>query len=119
MNDKPDYLWDKSGGDADVERLERALGPLAYRGTVSALPTRKRRTARVAALVSTFAAAAMVLLWFALRPPHPPKVASAWSATPLSGRPRWEGRPLDKVLRIDEGGWIETDTESRVQLTAS
>ncbi len=41
-----DYLWDKTGHDAEVEALEAALGGLAYDGDPPALPTPARRLPR-------------------------------------------------------------------------
>lgn len=38
-----DYLWDRTGHDAEVEALEAALGGLAYDGDPPALPTPLRR----------------------------------------------------------------------------
>jgi hypothetical protein len=54
-----DYLWDKRGEDAEVERLETQLQPLAYRGTPPRLP--RRPPVLIYAGIAT-AAAALVLL---------------------------------------------------------
>ena len=39
-----DYLFDKAGeADPEIERLERLLAPMAYRGVAPALPRRGGR----------------------------------------------------------------------------
>jgi ferric-dicitrate binding protein FerR (iron transport regulator) len=55
-----DYLWDKSGEDADVERLEQALAPMRYRGRPPRLP---RRLPFVRAAMALAAAAIALILW--------------------------------------------------------
>lgn len=57
-----EYLWDKSGSDEEVERLERALAPLALRSdSAPALPKPRRMR-----LVLSFAAAAAAVAAIAL-----------------------------------------------------
>jgi ferric-dicitrate binding protein FerR (iron transport regulator) len=62
-----DYLWDKSGEDADVERLEQALSPLRYRGQAPRLPERRPRLL-VPVLAVAAAAMLAVLMWQPWRP---------------------------------------------------
>jgi hypothetical protein len=58
-----EYLWDKSGNDEEVERLEKALAPLALRSeSAPALPKSRRRWAIVSiAAVAAAAAIAVVV----------------------------------------------------------
>lgn len=102
----PDYLWDRSGvPDPDVERLERLLAPLAYRGAPRRVPRINPRVAVAAA------AAAVVLLsvgaWFTLRPAGP-----AWTVDRVAGSPRLDRRPVTETARFRRGQWLTTDGAS-------
>lgn len=70
---KKDYLWDKTGGDPEIERLENALRVFGYKETALPLPAKvlpfKQKTARrifpfkfAAAACLAFAAVALGIL---------------------------------------------------------
>jgi hypothetical protein len=61
MND--DYLWDRSGTpEPDVERLERALAPLAWSGRPKSFPAAGRRWRHIKKWQAIAAAAAIVVV---------------------------------------------------------
>ena len=66
-----DYLWDKSGGDPEIQRLETALRPLAYSGAPPVLPHPRPRLSWWLAGAGAAAALMALLVW---RPwcPQPP-----------------------------------------------
>jgi hypothetical protein len=132
---KNDYLWDGSGEpDAEVVKLERALGKFRHAGRSPELPenfaaARDPKTAvRSARLWFQFAAvAASALLvfsaWFGLRlQSETPASGSGWGVQQVAGAPRVGvraiGRPGEKgTLRI--GQTLETDRDSRASITVS
>ncbi len=76
---KQDYLWDKTGSDAEIENLENALAVFRYKETappaipVKVVPFRKvesRRSFRLAYAIAACAAFVMIGsgLWFQLSP---------------------------------------------------
>ena len=126
MNDRRtnDYLWDGSGTpDPDVERLESLLRPLAHRGAMPPLPSRKEDAAaqpvRRSVLSRTFrgvaALAASVLLavsvwfgwgvWF-----------GGWSVQTIAGNPLIDGRSMDDGGLLRRGGRLVTDGASRARI---
>jgi hypothetical protein len=125
MNDRdPDfeespYLWDGAGTpDAEVARLEKTLGVLRHRGTMPALPPRRRAEAR--SLPGTgrswlAAAAALIVLatagWFAVGWRR-----AAWDVNALSGAPAIEDRRVSDHGRLGRGEWLVTDGGSRARI---
>jgi hypothetical protein len=105
MAEHDDYLWDPSAKpDAEVERLERLLRPLAYQERpLAAPPVRRRFTNRV--WVPLAMAAALLLAVFVGRAwlrddPH------AWQVAGLDGAPRVDGGRVDGEERLRPGsGW--------------
>jgi len=81
-----DYLWDKSGEDADVERLEQTLAPMRYRGRPPRLP--RRRLPFMRAAIALAAAAVAVLLW----------------------------RPWGPALYSPDGKWLETSEQTTLEV---
>jgi hypothetical protein len=127
--EEDDYLWDRSGEpDPDVVRLETLLGTLKHRGSVPALPPRRRVLApRVMRwIVPALSAAAAVLLvaagaWvvFGL-------TRNGWSVESMAGAPVVDGAPLSggsgqglaagKTARLGVGEWLVTDGASRARI---
>ena len=113
MSDDDRYLWDKSGApDAEVERLERLLSPLAYQARPLPLPLRPRRSRwRLPLSAAAVAAAALVVSILVLRAPR------AWEVQSLAGAPRLAGRPLEGRARIQRGDSLVTDGASAAWIT--
>lgn len=71
MSPGDDYLWDRSGDDPEVARLEGLLGGLAHDAPLAPLPPRRRARARTVGLAiggGLVAAAAVALIVLARRP---------------------------------------------------
>ena len=102
-----DYLFDKEGDpDPEVERLERVLAPLAYRGVAPRLPQRRaRRGYVVAATLSAIAAAMLLALLFA-RPWH--RAATGWAATVRDGAASRDGHAITGATQLPVGAWLES-----------
>lgn len=100
MND--DYLWDKTGRDDEVERLEKLLRPLAHKPR--ALPRRGVRARPLAAVLLSAAAALLVAaLWFLPREtPAPPRAAAHTIDLGRYGRVDVEPNSRVKVVKKDE-----------------
>src|SRR5579859_3115330 len=132
---KNEYLWDGSGEpDAEVVKLERALGKFRHAGRAPELPENfaaagdSKIAVRGARLWFQFAAvAASVLLvfsaWVGLRlQSETPASGSGWGVQQVAGAPRVGtraiGQPGEKsTLRI--GQTLETDQDSRASITVS
>ena len=115
MAERDDYLWDPSARpDAEVERLERLLRPLAYRERPLAAPPARRRLARRAWVPLAMAATLLLALFLGrtwLRDdPH------AWQVAGLHGAPRVDGGRVDGEERLPAGKWLETDARSRARV---
>jgi hypothetical protein len=116
-----DYLWDGSGTpDAEVERLQSVLAPLAHRGTLPPLPKRTpavapRRAFMMRGLSTMAAVAASVALalavWFGWG-----IWRGGWAVQTLTGTPTIDGRSIDKSGLLRRGGRLVTDAASRAQL---
>jgi hypothetical protein len=110
-----DYLWDKSGSDPEVERLEQALQPLAFRGAPPVLPSR-RSVGRTAFLAGGLAAAALMalLLWRPWRP-LPPALGIAGGHAVVAGA--WLESGAD-TLRLELGnlGSVELQPATRARV---
>lgn len=70
-----DYLWDKSGEDADVARLEKLLAPLAHTAPLDELKLRKKSRLSIFIVGGVLAAAAIVtiVVWPRDPAPRPPR----------------------------------------------
>ena len=127
-----DYLWDASAPrDAEVERLERALGryrldtpapmpewlrdadvgagaPISARYSLATrgMRTARRRVPRVRALVAA-AAVVVALVGLVARVRTQP-----WRVTTVTGRARIGPVSLDAPRALRTGEWLETDAAS-------
>ncbi|HEX8452476.1 MAG TPA: hypothetical protein VF647_10285 [Longimicrobium sp.] len=115
MVEHDDYLWDPSARpDAEVEKLERLLRPLAYQERALAVPAARRRfPTRVWAPLAM--AATLLLAIFGGRmwlrdDPH------GWQVAGLVGAPRVDGGRVDGEERLRPGRWLETDARSRARV---
>jgi hypothetical protein len=73
MSKSDDYLWDKSGEDADVARLEQLLAPLAHTAPLDELKSRKKSRLPLFVIGGVLAAAAVVaILVWPRNAPSPP-----------------------------------------------
>jgi len=132
---KDDYLWDGSGeADAEVARLERALGKFRHVGRAPELPanfaaaTKSQEnlgSARAWFQFAAVAASALVVfsLWMGLRV-HSESMAtgSEWGVEQVAGAPRVGTKSISgarerSALRI--GQTLETDHESRASISVS
>jgi hypothetical protein len=132
---KNEYLWDGSGEpDAEVLKLERALGKFRHAGRAPDLPAHlatagePKKDLRTASLWFQFAAVAasavvVFSLWAGLRLRREPVAAGTeWGVEQVEGAPRVgtmaiRGLGEKGTLRI--GQTLETDGESRANITVS
>ena len=121
--DDPEYLWDKSGEDPDVAKLEHLLGGFAHDAPLREPPARKPRGRRTAviigAVVMAAAAAILLLLWWRAPERGPTQlavIADARGAPGFTfevsgGAALCQGSPAHPgtggFLRVGE--WLETD----------
>ncbi len=115
------YLWDRTGPpDPEVERLERTLGALRYRGGPLRLRSgtppkpgvlavlRRRWPMALAALVLLGAAVA----WLAVRPARSP-ASSGWDVQAEAGRFVIDAAAPGDSGRLGVGQWLETPRDAR------
>jgi ferric-dicitrate binding protein FerR (iron transport regulator) len=132
---KNDYLWEGSGEpDAEVAKLERALGKFRHAGRPPELPetfaaAQEPKTvlhgARVWFQFAAVAASALIVLsaWMGLRlRSEAPSGGAGWGVQQVAGAPRVGaisiGRPGEQgTLRV--GQTLETDQQSRASITVS
>ena len=132
---KNDYLWDGTGApDAEILKLERALGKFRHAGRAPELPEdfvaarETRATKQGLRLWFQFAAAAasvlvMLSVWAGLqRVSEPSANGVGWGVQQLAGAPRVGARAIrgageKSMLRI--GQTLETDEGSRASITVS
>ncbi len=107
---REDYLWDRSGPpDPEVERLERLLAPLSYRGAPAA-PARKPWRAMAAAAAVVLAAAS---LW---RFDNPPGPNTGWEVARLDGAAQVGNRSAEKWMALRAGQVLRTAPDSTLML---
>ena len=133
---KGGYLWDGSGeADADVVRLERALGKFRLAGRAPKLPDslvalRREsaidlRGARLWFQFAAVAAGALVIfsLWMGLQVRREsPAAESAWGVEQVAGVPRVGTKSISGAHekgRLRIGQTLETDQESRASISVS
>jgi hypothetical protein len=83
MSKPDDYLWDKSGEDADVARLEELLAPLAHTAPLDELKLRTKSRLPIFLIGGVLAAAAIVtiIVWPRGEQAHPASYACGAQAT--------------------------------------
>jgi len=125
VNDE--YLWDKSGPpDPEIEKLERVMGALRFRGAAPLFPSDEqfaasrrpafssRRWVRFG-LAAAFAIAVMVagleLLWR-----WKTNVQAGWQVLQIAGTPRIQDKLLNATGKLQIGQAIETDGSSRTEI---
>lgn len=121
-----DYLWDRTGQpDADLERLEKALAPLAEGGRALELPADAAPGTRVLELPERpawreprvlLAAACLLIVgaiavWTGSRP-----VGPAWHVARVEGTPRIGFWRFGETARLAEGQLLVTDARSRARV---
>ena len=129
MSDR-DYLWDQAGpADAEVARLEAALGGLGHDGEPPALgdrrpPRRRRRRNQAISIVAGLvAAAAAIALWLALggrgeRGAAPCRGGAGFRFDAIAGVTRCGGtRVASGTLPV--GGWLETGAAGTAELAVA
>lgn len=100
-----EYLWDRSGEpDPEVERLEKLLSPLRYRGRLPV--ARSYRWWAVAA-----AAVLAIGVWQVMRVTQTPAEKTSWQVVRSV-----EGRAVGAPADVYTGQRIETDATSRVEV---
>lgn len=119
--DDPDYLWDKSGEDPEVARLEQLLGGYAHDAPLREPPVRTPRRRRTAIIVGSIAVAAaavlLALLWTRNDDDRPMQVAAVDAGAPgfrfqvTGGAALCDGNAAhpggDGTLHV--GQWLETE----------
>ncbi len=121
MNDEQDYLFDGSGPvDRDVEALEKALRPLAYREpapVVALEPKRRSWPLRAVAALALAAAVALVVYHWRARPvPVAAVPGPSFQVVRETGAPTIGGARLVGAGELHEGTWLETDADSRARV---
>lgn len=120
-SDEPEHLFDPAASaDDEIAALERALSPLAHRGTPPVWPERpaprassRRRTALrwTLPLAALLVAAAGVALFVSLR--------AGWRIETLAGTPTIDGRPVRGAARLRPGDRLETGDDGSARLAIS
>ena len=130
-----DYLWDGSGrSDADILKLEGALGKFRHAGQTPELPhdfaaareaTGKRQSWHLWFQFAAVAASLLMMLsiWAGLRLGSEPSAnGGGWGVQQVAGAPRVGAKAIrgageKRTLRI--GQTLETDQESRARISVS
>jgi hypothetical protein len=113
-----DYLWDGSGpADADVARLERALGGLRHRGEPPQLPARRPRVRRSIwiAAAGAVAIAAALLIYMMSRSHGPCGGGTGYRFDTRGGLARCGDREVARGT-LPVGGWLETSADGTAEL---
>ncbi len=112
-----DYLWEKTGSDPEVERLERALRPLAFdaEGRAPALPRRRWRRALWIPLAAAAVLAAAALL--RERAPAEGIVVESGDGTFTVAEGAWVGgAETERVIRLGSAGEVRAEAGARVRV---
>lgn len=112
-----EYLWDKTGRDEEIERLERALSPYAFDARRAAPPPPVRHPGRlILAVAAPLAAAALLLVLLVPRTePLPP--ASPAPPADLLAAGEWMHCATDRrEIDVDGQGRVVVDPGTRVKI---
>ncbi len=112
------YLWDRSSpADPEVQRLERTLGSLRYRGHAPQLPVRTARRISLPLAAAAVLTVAGASTWLVLRSVQssPP----SWVVQTIAGTGTVDSRPLGAAGRLGVGQWLETGSTARLRLEVS
>ncbi len=107
-----EYWWDRSGRDAELERIEQVLSAAALAPAPLLAPTRRRRPGRTAWVAAAALLAALAAGW-AL---HRHRAAPSLQLYPLAGAPTLEGTSLAGRATWHPGQALETGPDSRVKV---
>lgn len=134
---KNDYLWDGSGEpDADVVRLEKALGKFRHAGTAPEWPAagpelERKATSRIRDFrlwlgfgLAVASAVVLFAVWRGSRNPASvsPPTLTAWEVENVAGAPRVGRTVVAKKgsgSRLGLGQTVETDSRSRATIAVS
>jgi hypothetical protein len=109
-----EYLWDRSGADPEIERLERVLGTLRSTPAPPAWPDvatqagRRPLSFRYLATAAALVVSCAAGLW-SIRP----STQVAWPVVRVAGTPTVNETQVPDAGRLAVGEWLETDTSSR------
>ena len=96
-----EYLWDRTGSDAEIERLEGLLRPLGLRSETAPALRRPRRSQWVLSLVAVAAAASIAIVVFMPRGTETLKEPRTFEFGKL-GRITAEAKSRVKLVRQDQ-----------------
>jgi hypothetical protein len=104
-----DYLYDKSGDDPEIARLEAALGAYAHRAPLRNEPPRRRRRNLVLGVASAAAVSAAVVVFFQFRASRDGCAggATGFSFAVEGGAARCAGGLAERG-KLPVGAWLET-----------
>jgi ferric-dicitrate binding protein FerR (iron transport regulator) len=123
--DDADYLWDRTGDDPEVERLERLLGAYAHDAPLREPPPRRRRAALIAASVVAVAAIAVIVFLVVRRDrgsPHQVALggdaggAQGFAFQVHGGAALCDGTAADGRGTLRVGSWLETEVGATAQV---
>lgn len=107
-----DYLWDRRGTpDSEIQKLERVLSEFRYQPTRR--PIWQRRTTWI---IVPLAAAAILVLSFAMRQGSDETSISQWTVSAALGSPAIDNAPLTSDRVVTDGQWLDTDGTSRLRI---
>jgi ferric-dicitrate binding protein FerR (iron transport regulator) len=106
-----DYLFDKSGEDAEIADLEAKLGAYAHREPLRETSLRKRKPIMIAAALGAIAVAAVLVLMLVRKPDDPCARATTGMAFSAQGTTRCGGRAASAGT-LPVGTWLETTNDA-------
>lgn len=107
-----EYWWDRSGRDAELERLETLLRPLAFGGGRVPEAARRGRSRFLLSLGTLAATIAAIALWFQMRAGTP----VGWQVLALAGTPRVSGAAATPNGRLYAEQVLETGPDARARI---
>lgn len=114
-----DYLWDRSGADPDVERIERVLRPLAFDGRPLRSPAAPPSPPRGLRLVGLAAAALLAVGILRALDSRPAYRIEFEGGTGRCAEGAWVGNPaVARTIEIDRYGIVTAEPGARVRVLA-